>query len=87
MILLKLFSYIYTDQVLAHRWGHWTTLQWACRTLWDQSSTLILMLDPDALSGQLKLEQMYTVITPLLVLASDLLMDMMEKLKVKLYLT
>nr|XP_055046418.1 cilia- and flagella-associated protein 54-like isoform X2 [Misgurnus anguillicaudatus] len=67
--------------VLAHRWGHWTTLQWACRTLWDQSSTLILMLDPDALSGQLTLEQIYSVLTPLLVLASDLLMDMMEKLK------
>ncbi|XP_016134498.1 cilia- and flagella-associated protein 54 [Sinocyclocheilus grahami] len=71
--------------VLAHRWGHWTTLQWACRTLWDQSSTLGLMLErtqgPDAHAGRLTIEQLYTVITPLLVLASDLLMDMMEKLK------
>ncbi|XP_026065483.1 cilia- and flagella-associated protein 54 isoform X3 [Carassius auratus] len=71
--------------VLAHRWGHWTTLQWACRTLWDQSSTLALMLEhaqgPVAHARRLTIEQLYTVITPLLVLASDLLMDMMEKLK------
>jgi len=36
----------------------------------------------DAHARQLTKEQLYTVITPLLVLASDLLMDMMEKLKV-----
>ncbi|XP_050964277.1 cilia- and flagella-associated protein 54-like [Labeo rohita] len=71
--------------VLAHRWGHWTTLQWACRTLWDQSNTLALLVErgqgPDAHIRRLTIEQLYTVITPLLVLASDLLMDMMEKLK------
>ncbi|XP_057180735.1 cilia- and flagella-associated protein 54-like [Triplophysa rosa] len=71
--------------VLAHRWGQWTTLQWACRILWDQSSTLVLMLErlhsPDVHNRQLTMEQLYTVITPLLVLATDLLMDMMEKLK------
>ncbi|XP_073695305.1 cilia- and flagella-associated protein 54 [Garra rufa] len=71
--------------VLAHRWGHWTTLQWACRTFWDQSSTLVLMVEraqgPDANVSRLPIEQLYTVITPLLVLAADLLMDMMEKLK------
>ncbi|KAA0721041.1 Cilia- and flagella-associated protein 54 [Triplophysa tibetana] len=71
--------------VLAHRWGQWTTLQWACRILWDQSSTLVLMVErlqsPDVHNRQLTMEQLYTVITPLLVLATDLLMDMMEKLK------
>lgn len=78
-------------QVLAHRWGHWTTLQWVGRILWDQSSTLVLMVErvqsADAINRQLTMEQIYTVITPLLVLASDLLMDMMEKLKVKLYIS
>ncbi|XP_058629752.1 cilia- and flagella-associated protein 54-like isoform X3 [Onychostoma macrolepis] len=71
--------------VLAHRWGHWTTLQWVCRTLWDQSSTLALMIErtqgPNVSARRLTIEQLYTVITPLLALASDLLMDMMEKLK------
>ncbi|XP_043093869.1 cilia- and flagella-associated protein 54 [Puntigrus tetrazona] len=71
--------------VLAHRWGHWTTLQWACRTFWDQSNTLALMIEqtqgPDANARQLMIEQLYAVITPLLLLASDLLMDMMDKLK------
>ncbi|KAK7149598.1 hypothetical protein R3I94_009044 [Phoxinus phoxinus] len=77
--------YLRRAMVLAHRWSHWTTLQWVCRTLWDQTSTLALMIEraqcPDAHARQLTIEQLYTVITPLLVLASDLLMDMMEKLK------
>ncbi|KAG1953321.1 cilia- and flagella-associated protein [Pimephales promelas] len=77
--------YLRRAMVLAHRWSHWTTLQWVCRTLWDQTSTLALMIEraqgTDAHARQLTKEQLYTVITPLLVLASDLLMDMMEKLK------
>ncbi|KAK2892722.1 hypothetical protein Q8A67_012710 [Cirrhinus molitorella] len=83
--LSKVSVHMRRAMVLAHRWGHWTTLQWACRTLWDQSSTLVLMVEraqsPDASDRWLTIEQLYTVITPLLVLASDLLMDMMEKLK------
>ncbi|TRY62256.1 hypothetical protein DNTS_014519, partial [Danionella cerebrum] len=81
--LEKASVYLRRAMVLAHRWGHWTTLQWACRILWDQSRAMVLMCerDPEHFSGQLTLDQLYTVITPLLVLASDLLMDMMEKLK------
>ncbi|XP_048011696.1 cilia- and flagella-associated protein 54 isoform X3 [Megalobrama amblycephala] len=83
--LEKASIYMRRAMVLAHRWSHWTTLQWACRILWDQTSTLALMIEraqgPDARARQLTIEQLYTVITPLLLLASDLLMDMMEKLK------
>ncbi|XP_051974973.1 cilia- and flagella-associated protein 54 [Xyrauchen texanus] len=83
--LNKASVYFRRAMVLAHRLGHWTTLQWVCQTLWDQSSILAQMVEQthgaDAHSRQLTIEQLYTVITPLLVLASDLLMDMMERLK------
>ncbi|XP_051544314.1 cilia- and flagella-associated protein 54 [Myxocyprinus asiaticus] len=83
--LNKASVYFRRAMVLAHRLGHWTTLQWVCQTLWDQSSILANMVEQsqgaDAHSRQLTIEQLYTVITPLLVLASDLLMDMMERLK------
>nr|XP_021330926.1 cilia- and flagella-associated protein 54 isoform X1 [Danio rerio] len=84
-ILDKASTHMRRAIVLSHRWGYWTTLQWACRILWDQCCTLTLMLEqsqePNANARQLTIQQLYTEITPLLVLASDLLMDMMEKLK------
>ncbi|KAF3840836.1 hypothetical protein F7725_006698 [Dissostichus mawsoni] len=55
-------------QVLAHRGSHWTTLQCVCQTLWDQSCRITF------------LDQLNTTFTPLLLLATDLIMDMLNRL-------
>ncbi|XP_066523856.1 cilia- and flagella-associated protein 54 isoform X2 [Hoplias malabaricus] len=71
--------------VLAHRGCLWTSLQWVCSILWDQFSNMVLLVQHDQIcdsSSKLTLDQLCTVFTPLLVLASDLLMDMMERLQV-----
>ncbi|XP_071372086.1 cilia- and flagella-associated protein 54, partial [Centroberyx affinis] len=69
--------------VLAHRGGHWTTLQCVCQTLWDQGCRVAVLvqraaqLDPPS---PLTVDQLHTSLTPLLVLATDLLMDMLNRL-------
>lgn len=71
-------------QVLAHRGGHWTTLQCVCRTLWDQGCTITLLVDRGASMEPpipLTLDQLYTVLTPLFELATDLVMNMMETMQ------
>lgn len=75
-------------QVLAHRGGLWTSLQWVCRILWDQFADMALLVECSQIfdsATTLTLDQFYTMFTPLLVLASDLLMDMMERRQVGLY--
>ncbi|XP_032388655.1 cilia- and flagella-associated protein 54 isoform X5 [Etheostoma spectabile] len=69
--------------VLAHRGSHWTTLQCVCQTVWDQSCRINILVQRAA---QLKppspiiADQLHTTFTPLLVLATDLIMDMLNRL-------
>ncbi|XP_078122015.1 cilia- and flagella-associated protein 54 [Sander vitreus] len=69
--------------VLAHRGSHWTTLQCVCQTVWDQSCRISVLVQRAA---QLKppspitADQLHTTFTPLLVLATDLIMDMLNRL-------
>ncbi|XP_034745298.1 cilia- and flagella-associated protein 54-like isoform X2 [Etheostoma cragini] len=69
--------------VLAHRGSHWTTLQCVCHTVWDQSCRINILVQRAA---QLKppssiiADQLHTTFTPLLVLATDLIMDMLNRL-------
>ncbi|XP_019941027.1 cilia- and flagella-associated protein 54 [Paralichthys olivaceus] len=66
--------------VLAHRGSHWTTLQHVCHTVWDQSCRIaqnVSHLEPDS---PLTAEQLHTTITQLLSLATDLIMDMLNRL-------
>ncbi|XP_060759219.1 cilia- and flagella-associated protein 54 [Neoarius graeffei] len=70
--------------VLAYRGSLWTSLQWVCEILWDQFNTIAFLVECSQSAetpSTLTLEQFYTVFTPLLALASELLMDMMEKLQ------
>ncbi|XP_033182211.1 cilia- and flagella-associated protein 54 [Anabas testudineus] len=71
--------------VLAHRGSHWTTLQCVCQTMWDQSCRIAVFaeraaeLEPPSV---ITAEQLHTTFTPLLMLATDLIMDMLNRLKV-----
>ncbi|XP_053506290.1 cilia- and flagella-associated protein 54 isoform X2 [Ictalurus furcatus] len=70
--------------VLAYRGSLWTSLQWVCEILWDQFSTIAFLVECRQSSetpSTLTVDQFYTEFTPLLALASELLMDMMEKLQ------
>lgn len=72
-------------QVLAHRGGLWTSLQWTCQVLWDQAIIITQLVERGPSQDQpapLSLDQLYNVLSPLLVLATDLLLDMMVKLQV-----
>lgn len=73
-------------QVLAHRGNHWTTLQHVCQTLWDQNRKLNIMMQQIAScksSPQITANQLHAIVTPLLVLATDLMLDMLDKLQVR----
>ncbi|XP_018547690.1 cilia- and flagella-associated protein 54 isoform X2 [Lates calcarifer] len=65
--------------VLAHRGSHWTILQRACQTVWDQSSRLALLVQLESHSP-ITAELLHTTFTQLLVLATDLIMDMLNRL-------
>lgn len=71
--------------MLAHRGSHWTTLQRVCQTVWDQSCRInvlgqgVAQLEPPS---PITADQLHTTFTPLLVLATDLIMDMMKRLEV-----
>ncbi|KAM9847036.1 cilia- and flagella-associated protein 54 [Aulostomus maculatus] len=70
--------------VLAHRGSHWTTLQSVCQTVWEQSSRLVELEErvshfkPSFLNTA---EQLHNIFAPLLVLATDLVMDMLNRLE------
>lgn len=56
-----------------------------CEVIWDQFNTIAFLVECSQSSetpSTLTLDQFYTVFTPLLTLASELLMDMMHKLQV-----
>lgn len=72
-------------QVLAHRGNHWTTLQCVCQTLWDQSCRITVLVQRAAqleTPCTITAEQLHSILTPLLVLATDFIMDMLQKLGV-----
>lgn len=80
-------SVINLFQVLAHRGSHWTTLQRVCQTLWDHSCRIaVLAQRASQVKPPLPLtaEQLYTTFTPLLVLSTDLIMDMLNRLGVSI---
>ncbi|XP_024862076.1 cilia- and flagella-associated protein 54 [Kryptolebias marmoratus] len=65
--------------VLAHRGNHWTTLQHVCQTVWDHSHRITTAVQRAA--SPVTSDQLSTIFTPLLVLAADLMMDMLNKLE------
>ncbi|KAM3869188.1 cilia- and flagella-associated protein 54 [Diretmus argenteus] len=70
--------------VLAHRGGHWTTLQCVCRTLWEQGCRITALVERAAqldAPSPITVGQLRNTLTPLLVLATDLLMDMLNRLQ------
>ncbi|XP_029375672.1 cilia- and flagella-associated protein 54 [Echeneis naucrates] len=67
--------------VLAHRGKHWTTLQQICQTVWNQSFTFQVQASAHfAPQSPVIVEQLHTIFTQLLVLATDLMMDMLNRL-------
>ncbi|KAI5094045.1 cilia- and flagella-associated protein 54 isoform X1 [Silurus meridionalis] len=82
--IYKASIYLRRAMVLAYRGSLWTSLQWVCENLWDQFNSIAFIIECNQSSETyrtLTLDQFYTVFTPLLALASDLLMDMIEKLQ------
>lgn len=78
-------SIINLFQVLAHRGSHWTTLQTVCQTAWDQSCRIALLVQRAAQVKPpflLTSDQLHTTFTPLFVLSTDLIMDMLNRLGV-----
>nr|XP_057944060.1 cilia- and flagella-associated protein 54-like isoform X3 [Doryrhamphus excisus] len=69
--------------VLAHRGGHWTTLQKVCHTVWEESSRITALqqtaaqLQPPFLVTSVELHKIFT---PLLVYTTDLILDMLSRL-------
>ncbi|XP_068572705.1 cilia- and flagella-associated protein 54 [Cebidichthys violaceus] len=69
--------------MLAHRGSHWTILQCVCQTVWDQSCRITLLVQRAAQHeppSSITADQLHTTFTPLLVLATDLMMDMLNRL-------
>nr|XP_043899051.1 cilia- and flagella-associated protein 54-like isoform X4 [Solea senegalensis] len=77
--LNKAALHFHRAMVLAHRGSHWTTLQCVCQTVWEQSCRIqtTLHLHPDF---PLTAEWLQTTFTRLLSVATDLTMDMLNKL-------
>ncbi|XP_077447691.1 cilia- and flagella-associated protein 54 isoform X2 [Stigmatopora argus] len=69
--------------VLAHRGGHWTNLQKVCYTVWEESNRIIT-LEQTASQFQppflVTSNELHNIFNPLLVLATDLIMDMLSRL-------
>ncbi|XP_061904625.1 cilia- and flagella-associated protein 54-like isoform X2 [Entelurus aequoreus] len=81
--LEKAALYLRRAMVLAHRGSHWTTLQKVCHTVWEESSRIIA-LERTATQLQppfvVSLEDLQNIFTPLLVHATDLIIDMLSRL-------
>ncbi|CAJ1063980.1 cilia- and flagella-associated protein 54-like isoform X6 [Xyrichtys novacula] len=72
------------SMILAHRGSHWTYLQYVCQTVWDQSCRITDLVQSTAEvepHSPVIAEQLNTIFDPLLVLAMDLLLDMMNRLE------
>ncbi|XP_016529392.1 cilia- and flagella-associated protein 54 isoform X1 [Poecilia formosa] len=71
--------------VLAHRGNHWTTLQYMCQSVWDQNHKLTAMVQNGALNKSFPsviTDELQAIFTPLLVLATDFMLDMLTKLQI-----
>ncbi|XP_069567775.1 cilia- and flagella-associated protein 54 [Brachyistius frenatus] len=77
--LHKAASHLRRAMVLAHRGGHWTALQSVCQTVWNQNRRFIVLLQAETPST-ITSEQHQSIFTPLLVLATDFIMDMVNTL-------
>ncbi|XP_063073867.1 cilia- and flagella-associated protein 54 [Engraulis encrasicolus] len=79
-LLTKAATHLRRAMVLAHRGGHWSSLQRACGVLWDQVCVLS-SYRPRSNTAPCcpALEQLHAHLTPLLTVACELLMDMMQK--------
>ncbi|XP_034539939.1 cilia- and flagella-associated protein 54-like isoform X4 [Notolabrus celidotus] len=81
--LSKAALHLRRSMVLAHRGSHWTYLQYVCQTMWDQNCRITDLwqrateLEPNF---PITADQLNTIFTPLLVLATDLIIDMMSRL-------
>lgn len=78
-------SIINIFQVLAHRGNHWTTLQCVCHTVWDQSCRIPVLVQEAAQLEppyHITADQLHNTFTPLIVLATELIMDMLNRLGV-----
>ncbi|KAG7217286.1 hypothetical protein INR49_027830 [Caranx melampygus] len=82
--LNKAASHLRRVMVLAHRGSHWTTLQYVCQTVWDQSCRTAFIVQTGEAQFEphspIIAEQLSTTFTQLLVLATDLIMDMLNRL-------
>ncbi|KAM4726245.1 cilia- and flagella-associated protein 54 [Anableps anableps] len=77
--------YLQRAMVLAHRGNHWTNLQFVCQTLWNQIGKLTTTIQQVALreiSSSVTADQLHAIFTPALVQATDLMLDMLDKLKI-----
>uniref|UniRef100_A0A3P9PWW2 Cilia and flagella associated protein 54 n=1 Tax=Poecilia reticulata TaxID=8081 RepID=A0A3P9PWW2_POERE len=71
--------------VLAHRGNHWTTLQYTCQSVWDHNHKLTAMVQNGALNKSfppVTTDELQAIFTPLLVLATDFMLDMLTKLQI-----
>ncbi|RVE63832.1 hypothetical protein OJAV_G00140120 [Oryzias javanicus] len=71
-------SHLRSAMVLAHRGGHWTLLLCVCQTVWNHSCKITSQLEAPPPVTE---DQLQDVFTPLLVLATELVMDMLNKLE------
>ncbi|XP_028322438.1 cilia- and flagella-associated protein 54 isoform X3 [Gouania willdenowi] len=81
--LTKVALHLRRAAVFAHRGGDWTTLQFVCQNVWDQSSRISVLLrelSEFQNKAPFTVEQLQNIFTPLFVLATDLIMDMLENL-------
>ncbi|KAK9536651.1 hypothetical protein VZT92_006417 [Zoarces viviparus] len=80
--LNKVALHLQRAMVLAHRGSHWTVLQCVCQTVWDQSCRITMLVQTAAHEppSSITADQLHTTFTPLLVLATDLMMDMLNRL-------
>ncbi|XP_078786741.1 cilia- and flagella-associated protein 54 isoform X3 [Oryzias latipes] len=73
-------SHLRRAMVLAHRGGHWTLLLCVCQTVWNHSCKITVTSQLEA-PPPVTEDQLHDIFTPLLVLATDLVMDMLNKLE------
>ncbi|PWA23023.1 hypothetical protein CCH79_00001892 [Gambusia affinis] len=76
--------YFRRAMVLAHRGSHWTTLQYVCQTVWDQTLNLTTAVQNGALNKSfppVTADELQAMFTPLLVLATDFTLDMLTDLQ------
>ncbi|XP_074528634.1 cilia- and flagella-associated protein 54 [Halichoeres trimaculatus] len=82
--LSKAALHLRRSMVLAHRGSHWTYLQYVCQTVWSQNCRITDLIQRAAefeYPFPITADRLNTTFTPLLVLATDLIIDMMNRLE------